>query len=230
MDLAEVLAELESKADPEHSEQVGRYNVPTDNWLGVRAPDMKELAKKIGVDHELALELWQCKWREAQVLVCVVADPKRVTEEQMDEWAAGFDNWAICDAFCRYLFIYTPFAHKKAFEWAGSEEEFVKRAAFSLMAYLAVHDKRASNEAFMQFLPVIKAESTDERNIVKKAVNWALRAIGKRNLALNEAAIRTSEEIIESNLPSARWPGRDALRELRSEKVQRRLREKASRT
>lgn len=223
MVLSEVIAELKSMADPDYLKQSRRYNVPMDNRLGVRAPNLHELATKIGTDHELALQLWESEWREARILTCLVADPDQVTEELMEEWVVRFDGWGICDAFCGCLFDRTPFAYRKALEWADREEEFVKRAGFTMMACLAVHDKEASDDAFLRFLPVIKAKSDDGRNFVKKAVNWALRQIGKRNIALNRAAIETAKEIIALDTKSARWIGKDALRELRSDKVQYRL-------
>jgi len=153
--------------------------------------------------------------------------PKRVTEAQMEQWVQDFDSWDVCDQCCMNLFRKTPFAHAKVVEWSGCEEEFVKRASFALMATLAVHDKKADNAQFEQWLPLIKREATDERNFVKKAVNWALRQIGKRNLALNAAAIQTATEIEAIDSKSARWIAKDALRELTGEKVQQRLKEKA---
>jgi len=227
MDFDEVIKELESKADPEYRDGLARYNLSIDNSLGVRAPDLHRIAKRIGTDHALALRLWNNKWREARSIAFLIADPAQVTEELMEEWVAQFDNWGVCDGCCGYLFDRTPFAWSKALEWAEREEEFVKRAGFVLMASLSVHDKGASDEAFLKFLPVIKAHSGDERNFVKKAVNWALRQIGKRNLSLNKAAIETAEEIIELGTKSGRWIARDALRELRSNAVQKRLRKKA---
>lgn len=226
MNVSEVIAELKSLADADHLKQIPRYNVPTDNWIGVRAPDLFKLAEKIGVDHELALKLWRNKWREARALAFLIADPERFTEELMDEWAAAFDNWGVCDGCCRYLFARTDHAYKKAFEWADREEEFVRRAGFSLMVSLAIRDKGADDEVFLSFLPVIKRHADDGRNFVRKAVNWALRQIGKRNAALNKASISTAEEIVALGTKTARWIGRDALRELRSESVQRRLKKK----
>jgi 3-methyladenine DNA glycosylase AlkD len=226
MNLSEVVAELKSLADADHLAQIPRYNVPTDNWLGVRAPDLHRMAKKIGKNHELALELWGNRWREARALAFLIADPERFTQELMDEWAAAFDNWGVCDGCCGYLFVYTAHAYKKAFEWADREEEFVRRAGFSLMASLAIRDKGAGDEAFLRFLPVIKRHADDGRNFVKKAVNWALRQIGKRNAALNKAAVAAAEEIVALGTKTSRWIGRDALRELRSEGVQKRLKKK----
>jgi len=226
MDFAEVVEFLEAHADPEYREGMARYNLPTENLLGVRTPVVKELVAKIGTDHELALRLWKDPYRECRGLACRVADPARVTKELMEEWVAQFDSWGICDVACGYLFVYTPFAWDKAIEWAGREEEFVRRSGFSLMASLATSDKEAEDRKFLRFLPLIKEFSGDGRNFVKKAVNWALRQIGKRSLVLNKAAIETAEGIIELGTKSGRWIARDALRELRSEKVQDRLRRK----
>src|SRR6185503_13936311 len=185
-------------------------------------PEIKRIAKEVKKQtrdsHELAAKLWETGVFEARAIACLIDDPGEVTAEQMDSWAADFDNWATCDAACCYLFCRSEFAYAKAFEWSGLTEEFVKRAAFSLMAYLAIHDKKAPDEKIAQFLPVIESKADDERNFVKKAVNWALRQIGKRNLALNKLAIETGEKIKARNTRAARWIAADALRELTSEK------------
>ncbi len=186
-------------------------------------PRLNGLAKEIGKDHELAVQLWASGIREARLLACMVADHKATSEEQMEQWAADFDSWDVCDSCCGYLFDKTPLGYSKALEWSKREEEFVKRAGFALMAYLAVHDKKAPDEKFTQFLPMIKRESNDERNFVKKAVNWALRQIGKRNLRLNLAAIETAQEIKHTGSKSGRWIAADALRELTGDAVQARL-------
>lgn len=190
---------------------------------GISTPVLKKLAKEIGKDHDLAQELWSTGIHEAQHLAALIAEPGKVTKEQMERWASEFDSWDLVDGSCLYLFVKTPFAYHQAVEWSKRSEEFVKRAAFSLMAALAVHDKAASDMKLAGFLPIIKRESTDARNFVKKAVNWALRQIGKRNLELNRAAIKTAEEIRAIGSGSARWIAADALRELRSDSVQERL-------
>jgi 3-methyladenine DNA glycosylase AlkD len=223
MNFSEVIEFLEAHADPEYAKGMARYNLPTDSLLGIRAAAANELVEKIGTDHGLALKLWLGPYRECRGVACRIADPAKVTEKLMEEWAARFDSWGICDVACGYLFCYAPFAWRKAVEWAGRDEEFVKRAAFSLMAGLAVNDKKAADKQFLPFLPVIKEHSGDERDFVKKAVNWALRQIGKRSPALNKAAIETAEEILELDTRSGRWIARDALRELRSDKVRKRL-------
>ena len=156
----------------------------------------------------------------------MIDDPKKVSKTQMESWASDFDNWGTVDGTCCYLFCRTPFAYEKAIEWSKSKHEFIKRAGFALMAYLAIHDKKADDNAIAQFLPVIERHSNDERNFVKKAVNWALRQIGKRNTGLNKLAIKTAERIKQQDTRSARWIASDALRELKNEKVLARLKVK----
>lgn len=181
------------------------------------------MAKEIGKNHGLALELWETDVHEARLLACFIDDPKQVTEEQMERWATDFDSWDVVDQACGNLFDRTRYAYRKATEWSTRSETFVKRASFSLMAYLAVHDKKASDDKFEVFLPIIARESEDTRNYVKKAVNWALRQIGKRNRHLNELAIETARQIGEMKSSTARWVAADALRELTSEKIQQRF-------
>jgi 3-methyladenine DNA glycosylase AlkD len=194
--------------------------------LGIPTPVMQRIARELGHSHELASELWESRVFEARCLAVLSDDPKLVNEAQMERWVKDFDNWAVCDNCCGHLFDKTPYAYRKAVEWSRREEEYVKRAAFSLMAVLAVHDRRASDSKFVRFLPILKRGSTDERNFVRKAVNWALGQIGKRNMALNKAALKAAQEIRKIDSPSARWIAADALRELRSEAVQNRLRQK----
>lgn len=201
-----------------------RFGISTKTALGLRKPQMEAVAKKIGRDHALALQLWDSGIHEAKHVAAMIDDPKQVSEDQMDRWVKDFDSWDVCDDCCGTLFDKTPFAYRKAMEWSGREEEFVKRAGFALMAELAVHDKGAEDGKFLQFLPVIKMGAVDERNFVKKAVNWALRQIGKRNIALNRHAIVVAEEIARLESRTARWVAADTLRELKSEAVQNRLR------
>jgi 3-methyladenine DNA glycosylase AlkD len=191
--------------------------------------DLRRIAKEIGRDHPLAQQLWESGVHEARILAVLIDDCRLVTEQQAERWLKDIDSWDICDACSYHLFDKTPLAYRKAMEWSRRKEEFVKRAAFAMMAALAVHDKEARDAKFLKFMPPIRRESTDERNFVKKAVNWALRQIGKRNAALNKAAIKTAQEILEIDSPSARWIAADALRELKSEPVQRRLRNKSGR-
>ncbi len=204
---------------------MARFGIATDRALGGSSiPYLRWLAKRLGKDHRLAAELWASRIHEARILAGLVDDPAAVTEEQMEAWAAEFDSWDVVDGVCGSLFDKTPFAYSKAVEWSSRREEFVKRAAFALMAMLAVHDKQAEDGNFERFLPIIERESGDPRNIVRKAVNWALRQIGKRNLALNAKAIATAVRIQESGVRSAKWVASDALRELRSNAVQAKLR------
>jgi 3-methyladenine DNA glycosylase AlkD len=224
-----ILKRLRSLANPRNVEGMARFGISTcKEALGIPTPVLQKIAREIGRDHALALELWKSEVFEARCVAALIDDPKVVTEEQMERWARDFDNWALCDNCCGRLFDKTHLAYRQASKWSRRQEEYVKRAAFSLMAALAVHDKQAADAKFLKFLPRIRRESTDERNFVKKAVNWALRQIGKRNLALNKAAIKTAQEIRKIGSPSARWIAADALRELRSEAVQKRLLQKWS--
>ncbi len=218
-----VLDRLHSLANPDNVAGMSRYGINTQDTLGISIYTLRPIAKEIGRDHALALALWDSGIHEARILASYIDDPLQVTEAQLERWVADFDSWDVCDQVCD-LFGQTPFAYQKAFEWSLRQEEFVKRAGFVLMAELAAHDKKASNEKLAQFLPVIARESTDERNFVKKAVNWALRNIGKRNLYLNGLAIETAGQIRQIPSKAARWIAADALRELAGEKVQARLR------
>lgn len=233
MTTAEIIEELRQLSDPTKIADLERYAIKTDNAFGIRTPELKAFArevKKLVADrHATAAELWKSGVYEARAVAFLIDDPKRVTPEQMDAWCSDFDNWATVDGACGHLFCRTPFAYEKAFEWAEREPEFEKRAGFSMMAYLAVHDKKAPDEKLVQFLPILEKHSFDERNFVKKAVNWALRQIGKRNAILNIAAIESAERIMERGTRSARWIAGDALRELESVAVRERLHLKAAR-
>jgi 3-methyladenine DNA glycosylase AlkD len=189
----------------------------------VKMPELRRIAKITGKNHELAGKLWDEGYGETRILASLIDVPEQVTESQMEKWVVGFDSWDVCDQCCMNLFRKTSFANKKIFEWSTREEEFVKRAAFTLIAVLAVHNKQAEDDEFEQFFPLIIRESTDNRNYVKKAVNWALRHIGKKNIHLNQKAIEIAKEIQDIDSKSARWIASDALRELKSEKVQKRL-------
>ncbi len=228
----EITTRLESLCSPENAAGMARFGIKTKKAFGISAPVLKQYAKEVkkqAVDrHALALELWETGIYDARAVAFLIDDPKKVTRKQMDAWAADFDNWATVDGACGYLFCRTPFAYEKAFEWAGKEPEYIKRAGFSLMAYLAVHDKKAEDGKLAAFLQVIENHADDDRNFVKKAVNWALRQIGKRSLNLNKLAIESAERIAKQNTKPARWIAADALRELRGEKVQERLKKKAS--
>ncbi len=210
---AQLVEKLKAFGTPEHLEGMVQYGISGNNTLGVSIPNIRSLARG-RCDHRLALDLWATGIHEARILAAFVDDPAQVTTEQMDAWAADFDSWDVCDQACISLFDKTPHAVKKALEWPGRQEEFVKRAGFAMMAALAWHDKKAVDQEFLQFLPIIVRESSDGRNYVKKAVNWALRQIGKRNPALREAAIETCHEIQKLGTPAGRWIAADALREL----------------
>lgn len=214
-----VVRRLRSMAKPENRDGMARYGISVDRAFGVPMPEVRALAKELGKDHGLALALWETGYHEARILAGLVDDPALVTEAQMDLWAAGFDSWDVCDQCCSNLFDRTKYAYGKALAWTRDGREFVRRAGFVMMATLAVHDKKAPDQVFELFFPFIVQGSTDERNFVKKAVNWALRQIGKRNAALNSKAIAAAERIQALDSRSARWIAADALRELRSPAV-----------
>jgi len=219
----EVLEMLAAKADPDQLEGMARYGMTVENRLGVKVPQMRMIAKQIGVNHNLALELWETGVTEAMILASMVDVPDEVTEEQMEAWVQDFDSWDVCDQVCMNLFDKTPLAWKKIHDWSDREDEFVKRAAYALIACLAVHDKGASDEEFVSLIPVIKAGATDNRNYVKKAVSWALRNTGKRNPELNTVALATARELQSIDSSSARWIGSDAIRDLTSDATMRRF-------
>ena len=221
-----LLKRLRSLADPEAVSGMARYGIVSNVVLGISVADLRPLAKEIGKDHWLAQLLWKTGILEARFLALFIDEPEQVTEAQLERWVMSFDNWAICDGCCLHLFDRTRFAWKKAAEWSHRKEEFVRRAGFALMAVLAVHDKYADDSKFTNLLPLIQNASTDERNSVKKGVNWALRQIGKRNSTLHKYAVKTAREIRTINSSSARWIASDALRELTSRAVQHRLRKK----
>jgi 3-methyladenine DNA glycosylase AlkD len=218
-----IIKELKSLRNPMNIEGMARYGLNSPNTLGLCMPDLMRIAKETGKDHELAQRLWESGIYEARILAFMIDEWRLVTEQQMESWANGFDNWGIVDGCCGHLFDKTPFAYKKAVEWSKRKEEFVKRAGFTMMATLTVHDKKAEDEKMLRFLPLIVKGSTDERRYVSKSVNWALRQIGKRNRALNRKAIEAAERIKKLDSKAARWIASDALRELRGEAVQERL-------
>ena len=226
-----VLAWLEQQGTQANVEGMARYAITAEKVFGVSVGDLRDYAKPLRQQdassrHQLAAELWASGWYEARMLAAFVEDPTMVTAAQMDRWARDFDNWAICDHNCFHLFDRTPHAWRKVEQWATRRDEFVKRAAFALLASLSVHDKQADDAGFMRGLELIEAAADDERNFVKKGVNWALRSIGKRNLALHKPALSLASRLAESEHASARWVGKDALRELNSPAVPTRLRAK----
>jgi len=219
-----VLAELRSVADAARRPGMARVGINVERALGVSIPDLRKLGRRYRTDHDLALTLWGTGIHEARILASMVDDPAQVTDDQMEAWVADFDSWDLCDQVCGNLFDATRFATGKARAWARRPEEFVKRAGFTLIAERAARDHSSSDQAFIAWLPVIRRGASDERNYVKKAVSWALRGIGKRSPALNAAALAEAELLAASPHRSARWIASDALRELRSEAVQGRLR------
>jgi 3-methyladenine DNA glycosylase AlkD len=217
-----VLESLSALANPDNVAGMARFAINSEKTLGISIYDLRRVAKSIGCDHQLALELWETGIHEARILASYIADPAQMTMDTLEKWAAGFDSWDVCDQVCA-LFAVTPFAYRLVFEWSKRTEEFIKRAAFAIIAELAWYDKSAPDDKMEQFFPLIAREAEDNRNFVKKAVNWALRNIGKRNINLNRQAIAWAHQIAAQGTRSARWIAADALRELQSEKVQARL-------
>src|SRR6266446_4524643 len=218
-----VLRELKGLADPKVRAKMEYFGVHVPNAHGISAPVLHQFAKHIGKDHRLAQQLWTTGIHEARILATLIGESKKVTAAEMDRWARDFDSWDVVDAACCYLYAQAKPAWSKAAAWSRRPEEFVKRASFSLVAYLTYKDEAAPDARFVRFLRVIEREAHDERNFVKKAVNWALRNSGKRNLRLNREAIHAAERIRQQGSRSARWIAADALRELKSDAVQKRL-------
>lgn len=223
MTLDEALRRLKALGRPEALPHMARYGIDTSNAYGVRVPDLRILAREVGPDHRLARTLWQSGVHDARLLATMIADPAKVDMAAAEAWARDVRSWDLCDQCCLNLFRRLPFAHDLVARWFEREEEFVRRAAFSLIAVLAVHDKAAADARFLGYLPLIEAASDDPRPMVRKSVNWALRQIGKRNQRLNEAAVEAGMRIARRGGPAG-WVARDALRELRSPRVQARLR------
>jgi 3-methyladenine DNA glycosylase AlkD len=228
MTCPEIVEFLRRKANPNNVLGMARYGINPAGTLGISMPVLRSLARQLGKDHQLALELWQTRIHEARILACLIDRPAEVTRTQMNRWASNFDSWDVCDQCCGNLFDKTPWAREKALQWSVSLRLFVKRAGFVLMAQLAVHDKQSPDSHFREFFSRIEAQAGDERNFVRKAVNWALRQIGKRNLALNRAAIEVAGRLRRQGTSSARWIGADALRELENPHLQERLRREGS--
>ncbi|QWR77519.1 DNA alkylation repair protein [Candidatus Magnetomonas plexicatena] len=210
----EIILKLKSLANPKNVEGMARYGINPKNTLGITIPVLKAILREVGKSHELALKLWDSGIHEARILAALMDIPRDVTEEQIELWVKDFDSWDVCDQVCSKLFVKTPFAYDKARQWCKRNEEFVKRAGFVMITALTVHDKRSSDNVFLDFFDLIKEASTDERNFVKKAVNWALRQIGKRNQALRVEAIKLANEIYNIGTKSSKWIARNALREL----------------
>lgn len=227
MKVDHIITRLESLGSPENVAGMARFGIVTKKAFGVPAADLKRIAKEIKKEakdrHSLALELWKTGVHDARAVAYLIDDPKLVTEKQMDAWAADFDNWAITDGTCGHLFCRSPLAYKKVVEWAERKEEFVKRAGIVLIAWLAVHDKKVDDDKIAEFLPLLEKHAGDDRNLIKKAVNWSLRQIGKRSLYLNALATESATRIKAQGSKPARWIAADALRELTSESVRNRF-------
>lgn len=219
----EIIKKLKSLSNPKNVEGMARFGINPKKTLGVSIPVLRKMAREIGKDHQLALELWNSEIHEARILASMIDEKAKVSAKQMDQWVKEFNSWDLCDQCCMNLFDKLPIAWRKAIEWADKNEEFTRRAGFALMACLAWHDKQAKDSDFIKFFPIIKKYSTDERNFVKKAVNWALRQIGKRNKNLNKEAIKTVRKIERLNSKTAKWIASDALRELESDSIRKRL-------
>jgi 3-methyladenine DNA glycosylase AlkD len=219
----DVIRKLQKSANPAAVAGMAKYGIKPGNVYGVPIPTLRAMAKEIGTDHDMALDLWDSGIHEARILASMIADPDTTTERLADAWVKDFDSWDVCDQCCMNLFENTKFAYAKAIEWSVSDKEYVKRAGFVMMARVAVSDKKAKDEKFLPFLGIIKKEACDSRNYVQKAVNWALRQIGKRNANLNRLALETADEIQKMSPRSAKWIASDAIRELKSEEVQKRL-------
>ncbi len=218
----EVIRRLKALANAENVAGMARFGICSDNTLGISIYDLRKMAREIGKDHAQALRLWDSGIHEARILASFVDEPDKVTEAQLERWVKNFDSWDVVDQVSE-LISKTPYVVKKIHQWSERKEVFVKRAAFSLIAEIAWHDKKMADGEFEQFFPVIRSAATDERNFVKKAVNWALRNIGKRNKALNGRAIEVAREIQKLDSRPARWIAADALRELNSEAIHRRV-------
>lgn len=214
MEADQIIADLKRQANAQNVEGMARFGIRSANVLGISMPTLRKMAKEIGRDHATALALWDAGIHEARILASMIDEARLVSPEQMDAWVNDFDAWDVCDQVCGNLFDKTPFAYQKAVEWCHEEKEFVRRAGFVMMAELAVHDKKAQDEAFLQFFPLIKQYADDERNFVKKAVNWALRQIGKRNGRLRTLALECAYDVQKMDSRTAQWVAKDAIREL----------------
>jgi 3-methyladenine DNA glycosylase AlkD len=228
-DVDTVLDRLRRMGDKKVRDGMARFAIPSDNAVGIPVGELRDYAKRLGRSHKLAAELWKAGWYEARMLATFVDEPALVTPKQMDAWCKDFDNWAICDTACFHLFDRTPHAWRKVDAWATSRDAFVKRAAFALLASLTVHDKQADDEQFADRLALVERAAADDRNFVKKAVNWALRSIGKRSAALHAPAVELARRLKQSPDAAPRWVGGDALRELTSPAVMSRLSRRTAR-
>ena len=225
--VAETLAWMERRGSKKNRDGMARYGIVAPKVYGISVADLRDKAKELGRDHDLALGLWDSGWYEARMLAGFVDEPAKVTPAQMDRWAKDFDNWAVCDHLCFHLFDRTPHAWSKIRKWSSSRDEFIKRAGFALLAGVALHAKKAPDEPFIESFALIESAAGDNRNFVKKGVSWALRTIGHRNARLHGMAIDTANELSKSAEPSARWIGKDALKDLSREMVRARVAKKS---
>jgi 3-methyladenine DNA glycosylase AlkD len=227
--VVEILTALKRRSNKRiREEMLTRYVITAPRAFGVSVGMLQQMARRIGRDHDLALALWETGWYEARMLTAYIGEPERVTAAQMDRWAKEFDNWAICDTLCFALWDRTPHAWKKVEQWSRRRDEFVKRAAFALLACLGLHDKRTGNAPFLRSLALIERAAQDDRNLEKKGVSWALRAVGRRNAALNGAAVELAGRLAESPDSAPRWIGKDVLRDIASPALRKRLAKRAS--
>ncbi len=223
MTCSQIIRKLETMGSAANIEGMSRYGIRPGRALGVSMATIRSLARELGTSHQLALELWDAGYHESRLLAALLADPLLVDGPLMERWAAQFDSWALCDTTCGSLFRKAGPAWEMARQWCCREELYVKRAGFAMMAWLAVHDKKASDAQFHKLLTLISREAGDERPLVKKAVNWALRQIGKRNVRLNARAIELAVSLAQNGGKAQRWVANGALRELTGGKVQQRL-------
>ncbi len=223
MQYQRIMKELKAMGNQRDREGMARFGINTEKAFGISVTKLRKYARKIGKNHELAQQLWDSGAHEARILAGIVEEPEKFSERNMEKWAAESSSWDIVDLSCNNVFRKTPYAYKKCFEYSKRKEEFVKRTAFALMAYYAWNDRTISDRKLEKFLPIIKREATDERLYVKKAVNWALRQIGKRNARLQKKSIKTAKEIQKIDSKSAKWIANDALKELQSDAVQKRI-------
>ena len=226
MNSSQIISDLKKLKNLSNIEGMARFGINPNSALGISIPHLRKTAREIGKNHKLALDLWKSGIHEVRILATMIDEPEKVTKSQMDKWVKDFNSWDLCDQCCNNLFGKTPFAIEKSFKWADKKEEFVRRAGFVLMAVLSVHNNEMNDEQFIAYFSIIERYSGDERNFVKKAINWALRQIGKRNINLNKEATSVCNRLLESNSKSAKWIANDALRELTSEKVLVRLKSK----
>jgi len=223
MNVNEVIKELKKHSNPKDREGMARFGINPEKALGVRIPVLRKLAKQIGKNHELAQQLWDTDIHEARILASMIDDSKLVTKKQMDYWVKGFNSWDLCDQCCSNLFDKTEFVHEKILEFVKNEKEFIRRTGFVLIATSAVHNKVWKDKDFERYFSLIEKYSDDDRNFVKKAVNWALRQMGKRNKSLNKKCIVLAKKIQKRDSKSAKWIANDAIRELEDPKIQKKL-------